>query len=742
MTTDIQIAQADYTLGLLREAAVPNVTMVLSAFSITSALAVVYLGAGGNTKEEIRKVLAKGDFFCLGSSDDDFHRYVSQNIKGIAKGSDEYTLTTANRLFYNQNLKLREDYVNAVQTMYSGQLESIDFSESTRATAKINNWVEKQTKSKIKNLVKPGIINSALRLMVINAVYFKGDWASKFQKALTVKKPFYNAEQQKQEVDMMQKLDHFDYYEDSDVQVLGIPYKGNEVTMFILLPVEKFGLAKLFEKINGKMLMDYTMEAVETKVQVQIPKFRIEKEYELNQVLSKMGMPEAFSSNANFSKMSSEPLFISYVIHKAFIEVNEEGTEAAAATAIGMTRSSFIRPVQSPPKFIADHPFAFIIAKNGNILFAGKYHWKMAAGMAVDQMDYTLGLLRDAAAPNVSMILSSFSITTALALVYLGADGNTKIEMHDLLAKSSSDDEFHNYISQNVEEIGKESDRYTLTIANRLFYKKEFTMKEDYVNAVQTKYFGQLESFDSSQPTATAARINSWVEKETNSKIKNIAQPDIIGPDSRLLVLNAVYFKANWESPFQKESTEKKPFYVAEGEHREVDMMQAVSDFYYYKDEDVQVLGIPYVGGKIKMLILLPAEKFGLHKLLTNTDGKKLFKYVNEVSWTRVQVEIPKFRLEKEYELNNVLTKMGMVEAFSSNANFSKMTTEGIFISKMIHKTFIQVDEEGTEAAAATINVVAGSAPIRTEPPKFIADHPFAFFIAKNSTILFAGKHY
>ncbi|VDD88739.1 unnamed protein product [Enterobius vermicularis] len=299
----MEVAQADYTLGLLREAAGFSETMVLSPFSITSAFAVACLGADGNTKKEIH------DLFAKGCSEDEFHSYVSQNVKDIANGSETYTLSTANRLFHDRAFKIEEDYLKTVGTKYFGQLEPADFSNSEKTAA----------------------------------------------------------------VEMMHKIDSFDYYSDDSVQVLGIPYEGNEVKMLIFLPVEKFGLTKFLTNIDGKKLLQYMMRTSRTKVEVGMPKFCLEIQFELSGVLGRMGLSEAFSDSANFRKMSAQSLFISTVLHKAFIEVNEEGTEAAAATAIAVSTTSlhFERPT---PTFTADHPFMFVIAKGNTLLFAGKYY--------------------------------------------------------------------------------------------------------------------------------------------------------------------------------------------------------------------------------------------------------------------------------------------------------------------------------------------------------------------------------
>ncbi|VDD93911.1 unnamed protein product [Enterobius vermicularis] len=254
-------------------------------------------------------------------------------------------------------------------------------------------------------------------------------------------------------------------------------------------------------------------------------------------------------------------------------------------------------------------------------------------------------------------------------------------------------------------------------------------MKKDYVDAVETKYSRQLESVNFSQAKPTSDFLNKTfvkhlnfqldnflqsfkivgsTEEQTHSKIKNIVYPDVIKPDIRMMILNAVYFRANWASVFNTEFTSKKPFCAAEKEEREVEMMHKNDNLDYYADENTQVLGLPYVGGELEMYFLLPVEKIGLTKLLANMDGKKLMQFIREVKWIKVKAQIPKFRVEKEYELKEVLGSMGMAEAFMPSANFSKMSTEPLYISKVIHKTFIEnsLVTAGTNITAHKLTLV------------------------------------
>ncbi|KHN80292.1 putative serpin-like protein [Toxocara canis] len=356
MASAILEAQANFALDLLRHGVGEHESAIMSPFSVAIALAMTYAGADGKTKKELNEALAKG------LPDSEIHDHFAELVEELSKPGNGYTLNTANRLYVDQGFSLKETFMAVIKSKYAGQLQAEDFRQATAVANKINTWVEDQTNSKIKDLVKPDVITEDSRLILVNAVYFKGDWAKKFDEANTQKKPFYTSADEHREVDMMRMKDKFDYTEDEDWQILGLPYKNAEVNMYVFLPKEKFALAKRLKALDGQRIMEMICDCGKVEVEVELPKFKLEKKLELVETLKKLGIEEAFSqSNANFSGISDTALCISDVIHKAFIEVNEEGSEAAAASAaIMMLRAAPVMP-SGPISFIADHPFLFAI---------------------------------------------------------------------------------------------------------------------------------------------------------------------------------------------------------------------------------------------------------------------------------------------------------------------------------------------------------------------------------------------
>ena len=288
-----------------------------------------------------------------------------------------YQLSVANALWGQKGYGFLQEFIDLTKKYYGAGLREVDFVsavEREKARKAINAWVEKQTKDKIKELIQPGVFTRLTRLVLTNAIYFKGDWASKFKEENTKPAPFYVTEEKSVEVPMMYQKGQFAYTEGEDAQVLVLPYKGDELSMLIVLPKKPSLLPSIERELTLKNLKVELERLRKQEVKVYLPKFKITwGVFKLNDILKAMGMKDAFSlPPADFSGMTGrKDLFISHVLHKAFVEVNEEGTEAAAATAVVMDRESAPAP---PPVFRADHPFVFMIRDNrsGTILFMGR----------------------------------------------------------------------------------------------------------------------------------------------------------------------------------------------------------------------------------------------------------------------------------------------------------------------------------------------------------------------------------
>ncbi len=333
------------------------------------AFSMVYEGARGQTAEEIQQVFHF-------PKDDNIRRPNFASIyNDINREDRKSTINIANALWAQKDYPFLKEYFTTIEKYYGGKVTNLDFikaPEKSRLT--INNWVEKQTQNRIKDLIPPGGINPLTRLIITNAIYFKGEWAWKFDKNLTKEMDFKVSNTKTVKAEMMHMPNkNFRYVETANIQILEMCYMDNDLSMLILLPkdnnLQEIESLITLENLNGwkKGMLPKTINIV------IIPKFKFKSHYYLNEHLSEIGMPTAFSSNADFSGMNGKTdLFISQVIHQASVEVNEEGTVASAVIrnelTIGMGGGG------ESIKFIADHPFIFLIQNRytGNILFIGR----------------------------------------------------------------------------------------------------------------------------------------------------------------------------------------------------------------------------------------------------------------------------------------------------------------------------------------------------------------------------------
>jgi serpin B len=342
--------------------------LFFSPYSISTALSMTYAGARGQTAHEMAHVLH------LAPDQDKLHPAVAAVVEGLAAKTDGVRLDVANALWGQKGQPFVPSFLQLTKKYYGAGFHTVDFNNGEAARQEINAWVEKQTQDKIKDLLPPDSVQGA-SLVLTNAIYFKGDWLKPFAKGRTFKENFFLTPRDKVMVDMMHLTETFNYAEDDNFQVLSLPYKGDAVSLMAFLPRKQDGLATLEDQLDPTMVNGAVARLKQTKVIVSLPKFKMTSSFELADVLAKMGMPLLFQrGRADLSGIiASNDLYISKVVHKAYVDVYEEGTEAAAATAVVGVRMAAMRPAANPV-FRADHPFVFAIRDNktGSLLFLGR----------------------------------------------------------------------------------------------------------------------------------------------------------------------------------------------------------------------------------------------------------------------------------------------------------------------------------------------------------------------------------
>eukprot|EP00092_Neocalanus_flemingeri_P003991 GFUD01004297.1.p1 GENE.GFUD01004297.1~~GFUD01004297.1.p1 ORF type:complete len:458 (+),score=143.85 GFUD01004297.1:281-1654(+) len=342
--------------------------LIMSPFSVSGVMAMVSAGAKGNTLQQIRSGLSFPSPTSL--------QLGYQDTIPALRSTDNFTLEAANTAFAMEGFSLLAQFQEILHRNFHANIQTVDFGDSHRAARMINNWVENMTRDKIKNLIKADMLSALTRLVLVNAIYFKGDWAAKFDPQLTKKQDFSVSPTITVKMPMMMQEREFPwaYLDPLASTMVELPYKGDRIVMQVLLPEDRHGLGELEEKLNNYDVQElFAKASFETKVMVQLPKFKLEQRIPLTEHLITLGMKDMFTEGvADFSGIDgTRQLFISSVVQKAFIEVNEEGSEAAAATgAVLMFRSG----AASPRHFVADHPFIFYLRDKttGMLLFQGR----------------------------------------------------------------------------------------------------------------------------------------------------------------------------------------------------------------------------------------------------------------------------------------------------------------------------------------------------------------------------------
>lgn len=368
-----------FSFALYRELKQRDGSFFVSPFSISACLAMAYGGARGETARQMAHVLG----FPL--DQDHLIESLGSFVKNLSDDTQEraYQLLVANALWGQKDYRFSPEYVELLAVKYGGELNQVDFQTQPEAACRtINAWVQQKTQDKIIEIIQPGLLDPLTRLVLTNAVYFKGKWELPFNKYSTDLSPFKiktgTPEATKVDVAMMNQQNWFMYIENEDFQALEMLYQGRELSMVIFLPRDIDGLSDFEDSLTPENLSSWIQMLQHVEVIVSFPKFRVTSQFSIDGLLQLMGMKDAFDrETADFSGMTdAKDLLISEILHKAFVDVGEEGTEAAAVTGIFAALAMEENDLPPPPVFRADHPFFFLIRHiaSGTILFMGRIY--------------------------------------------------------------------------------------------------------------------------------------------------------------------------------------------------------------------------------------------------------------------------------------------------------------------------------------------------------------------------------
>lgn len=352
---------------LNKDSAQTNENIFFSPYSLSSAMAMLYAAAEGETKAQIQETFSYPSSDILNPNNAVLYEEFNTPYT-------DYKLAVVNNIWVQKGLTPNQTYTDTIQHYYDGQMTALDFETNPNGSRQtINTKVAQQTEQMILELLPASSIQSATAMVLTNAVYFKGDWKTPFTAQSTSLQPFYNNIGKFSEVKMMHQKSYFEYIEDKQVQVVQLPYKGNDLSMLVVLPKsrDKAAIQQLVKNLSTAQVSEWTAKLEKKELSLYLPKFKLKERYQMKTLLANMGMPRAFENRAEFNLFEEPlPIKIDEIYHQAVVAVDEKGTEAAAATAIvGMYAG-----MSYPMEFKADHPFMFIIKHNQTdaILFLGQ----------------------------------------------------------------------------------------------------------------------------------------------------------------------------------------------------------------------------------------------------------------------------------------------------------------------------------------------------------------------------------
>lgn len=339
-----------------------------------------------------------------------------------------------------------------------------------------------------------------------------------------------------------------------------------------------------------------------------------------------------------------------------------------------------------------------------------------------------------------NLMISPFSITSALSMVLNGAAGDTYDAVsHTLRYNNRTLQEINETYLKLMREMISVDPRVTMEIANSVWVEKRLVVKQSYIDALKVWYLAEARNIDVSDPGAVDL-VNGWIEEKTHDKIRDMIE--YLSPDLAMLLINAIYFNGKWRYQFDKKETSDKPFYITADATVSVPMMYQEENFALARSENATLIDLPYGQGNYTMVVMLPDEDVTLEEVATTLNPENWKTWMQQLSngTSEVQLSLPKFEYEYKRTLNNDLKALGMEIAFSPSADFSNITDQSIMISRVLHQTFIRTDEEGTEAAAATVVEFVFTSVPQTRVVNI--NRPFLYFIRESTTgtIVFMGQ--
>ena len=747
------VQNSDFAFNLFRKTR-DTVNHVISPLSVTYALGMLDNGADGVTREEICQVLSGGRE--TGYADvATMNAFCRKMLTESALLDEDTRVAIANSIFFNGDrgdVSLKTAFKDSAATYYNATPAILNFSdEATLGT--VNQWASDRTDGMIGDLLKPGDLDDPnLVSLLLNAICFKGAWGNPFDEAGTRYSYF---DGKKRTAMMMAQTNAFRYAVNQLYQSIILPYGNGSYQMTVFLPCWDKTLDDVVDALNGENwnAADYQ----DSEVVLRMPRIETDTEQDLVDVMASLGMENAFTKYGGHGfldfcyvgddEANSDACWISMMRQKAHLKLDEKGTEAAAATVVELAEAGMPQYAE----FVADRPFLYVISERstGSIFFIGQY---MGEPLENPRHDITLteeekqlvegnnsfafNFFRKTRGEE-SSILSPLSVTYALGMLNNGAAGQTQQEICDVLGFGQAGaDAINQFCRKMLTEAPTLDKKTAAEIANTIYVNSGLgcELQQGFVDKANEYYDAQPETrnfYDG----VTWEVINQWADDHTHGMVPKVfANEYEFNPNVASYLLNALYFKGAWTKKFREENTIDEPF---QGSTSAVPMMNLRDDFLYTENDLYQAIRLPYGNEAYVMTVFLPRQGKTIGDVLATMDGHN-WRFQN-YSQYQVDLSMPRFKTNTDISLEQAMRELGMPTAFTDAADFSHLGNGSFFIGDLRQIAAINLDEEGTEAAAVTVIEVATGMPRQAV---FHANRPFFYTISERSTgcIFFIGQ--
>jgi serpin peptidase inhibitor clade A protein 3 len=734
---------------------------ILSPISVKLVLGMLYLGLQGHAAEEIEKALS----FKSSARHEVIEKF-SHILQSLERSkNNEYELNIGSKLFFDNSAVLQPQYSNDLSLHYNSTVEIVNFKNKEAAINIINTWCSAVTQGKIGNLLNTDDVSDSAIMILVNAIYFRGEWENQFPVESTVSDDFWitkNAPPVKVPVMGLKAQLYYYNMRELKAHLVRMPYVGHKFAMYLIVPYDIDGLYTLGAKIEPEYLAKALKNMTEAPINLRLPKFKFDSTTVLVPFLRQLGIQELFSANANLTNIgfaSDGPLTVSSVIQKSGIEVNERGSVAHAATDAQIVS----RFGEDPHDVNATHPFIFLIADEykDTIVFLGKIvnpssapvEEPSAGGDISDLIRFGTNPEPVYSADNIlhdrynyfdkellqkitkltptNVILSPASIKSALGLLYEGAEGKTKLELTRALRLFDDKQKTSTLLQMQQKALKSTSSVIALNSQNKIYVAQSESLLPSYQKRIRDLYYSDVESLNFGNSDTAVKIVNDWVNNVTEGLIPTLVTKDNFDSATKLFVINCIYFKAEWESEFDPKMTREECFYSSPGVCQKSFMMidEKIAKYQHSKLLDGKIIELPFKDPRFTMVFMLPNKEDGVYDLVKNLQHQSMNSLLNNMRKVEVTVWIPRFTIEFSTSLAKALQEIDINDIFTTNANLSGILDQKkpVSLKDIIHKAKIEINEKGGKAAAATEGqVVLLSAPQVIE---FKATHPFLFFI-------------